>query len=398
MTCGTGVRCNDCKLNSIYFNFKEAAASQPVAALPECHLAHISASVCPIDIVVPTMATSATTSQCAPSLPEFNALPSSTFRISVITMAGAAIAIDDASAADTIRSVKQRVFAANRALHVRRQRLVYRPGPRGMEPLTDDETLGGAGVAQDGTAELDVLLAHFTEAEETQLGRAFCEAAKNGRADVMLALMSKGVEMEFRGGLGLTALQWAAAEGHTDCARLLLEAGADKDAKDTDGYTALILAAEQGRPTCVRLLLEAGADTEHTWIDGSTALIRAAQNGHTECVRLLVEGGADKEAKDNDGNSALIGAAQEGHTGCVCLLLEAGADKDAKSNDGSTALIVATMNGHIACVRLLVESGADQGVKDNQGLTALTFALVRGRPNIVALLKPIDADCQQISL
>ena len=73
-------------------------------------------------------------------------------------MTGATIAINDAAAADTIRSVKQRVYAANRELPVRRQRLMYRPGARGMEALADDETLGGAGVARDGTAKLDVLM------------------------------------------------------------------------------------------------------------------------------------------------------------------------------------------------------------------------------------------------
>ena len=80
-------------------------------------------------------------------------------RISVVAMTGAVIEIDGASDADTIRSVKYRVFASNRELRVRQQRLMYRPGPRGMEPLADNETLGSAGVAQDGTAELDVLLA-----------------------------------------------------------------------------------------------------------------------------------------------------------------------------------------------------------------------------------------------
>ncbi len=90
-------------------------------------------------------------------------------RISVVTMAGAAIAIDDASAADTVLSVKKRVFAVNDKLYVRRQRLVYQPGPFGMDPLADDETLGGAGVAQDGSAELDVLLADLTAAETAEL-------------------------------------------------------------------------------------------------------------------------------------------------------------------------------------------------------------------------------------
>ncbi len=86
-------------------------------------------------------------------------------------MTGAAIDIDDASAADTILSVKERVFAVNPKLPVRRQRLVYRPGPRGLEALADDETLGGAGVAQDGTAELDVLLEPLSEEETNELGR-----------------------------------------------------------------------------------------------------------------------------------------------------------------------------------------------------------------------------------
>jgi hypothetical protein len=86
-------------------------------------------------------------------------------------MTGATIAIDDAAATDTILSVKQRVFAANRELPVRRQRLVYRPGPRGMEALSDDETLGGAGVARDGTAELDVLVQTLTDEEVEAFGK-----------------------------------------------------------------------------------------------------------------------------------------------------------------------------------------------------------------------------------
>ncbi len=85
-------------------------------------------------------------------------------------MTGATIAIEGASANDSIISVKQRVCAVNAKLPVHRQRLVYRPGPRGMEPLADDDTLGGAGVAQDGTAELDVLLADLTATDAAVLG------------------------------------------------------------------------------------------------------------------------------------------------------------------------------------------------------------------------------------
>ena len=84
-------------------------------------------------------------------------------------MAGSAIAIDDVDVADTVLSVKERVYIANPKLYVRRQRLVYTAGPCGMDALADDETLGGAGVAQDGSAKLDVLLVDLTVAELADL-------------------------------------------------------------------------------------------------------------------------------------------------------------------------------------------------------------------------------------
>jgi hypothetical protein len=92
-------------------------------------------------------------------------------RISVVTKTGEVIAIDDVSAADTILSVKEQVYSFyGPKLPVRHQRLVYRPGPHGVHALADDETLGGAGVARDGSAELDVLLVDLTAAEVAKLG------------------------------------------------------------------------------------------------------------------------------------------------------------------------------------------------------------------------------------
>jgi ankyrin repeat protein len=269
------------------------------------------------------------------------ALAASTFRITVITMAGAAISIDDASAADTIMSVKERVFSINNKLRVRRQRLVYTAGPHGMNPLADDETLGGAGVAQDGSAELDVLLVDLTEAEMNELGSELLEAAGDGCAADMLELLDEGADIEFQDENENTALILAAEGGQIECVRLLIARGADKDAKDTSGYTALVWVAQKGHADCARLLLENGADKNPKDNDGFTALIWAAQEGHTECVRLLVESGADKDATSNGGCTALILAAEKGHPDCVRLLLESGANKDAKDEEGNTALICA---------------------------------------------------------
>jgi hypothetical protein len=69
---------------------------------------------------------------------------------------GTAITIANATANDTIRSIKRRVSAANSKFPISRQLL--HASAHDAEPLADDETLGGAGVAQDGTGVLDLVL------------------------------------------------------------------------------------------------------------------------------------------------------------------------------------------------------------------------------------------------
>ncbi len=59
---------------------------------------------------------------------------------------------------DTVRDLKARVFAANANFREDAQRIVYRAGPRGIEPLADEQTLGDACVARNGSAVLDVLI------------------------------------------------------------------------------------------------------------------------------------------------------------------------------------------------------------------------------------------------
>ena len=91
-------------------------------------------------------------------------------RISVRAKNGAVIQIDDASADDTILSIKERVFASNRLLPVLRQQLVFSDRPDDIDVLADDETLGGACVAQDGSAELDVQLTIVRKEKARKLG------------------------------------------------------------------------------------------------------------------------------------------------------------------------------------------------------------------------------------
>ena len=238
------------------------------------------------------------------------ARPPPNFRVSVVAMTGAAIAIEDASATDSIRSVKERVFALNRKLPVRRQRLMYRPGPRGIEPLADDETLGGAGVAQDGSAELDILLADLTADQIHYQDRDFLNAARNGSIANVLELINAGANIEYHDKHGWTALRSASREGHVDCVRLLVESGANIDANSDAVWSPLNLAAAHGHTACLQVLLEAGADARAGESAGrATALIFAAQHGKSDCVRALLKRGVDTEARCEDGDTALMWAA-----------------------------------------------------------------------------------------
>ena len=142
----------------------------------------------PTDDAAPPNEQTMATVNASPHLDSADAQSTSKFRISVVAMTGAAIVIENASAADTTLSVKRRVFALNNQLHVHWQRLMYRPGPFGINPLLNDETLGGAGVTEDGSAELDVLLVDLTAEEDAEFGSRLLDASMDGFSDEIILL------------------------------------------------------------------------------------------------------------------------------------------------------------------------------------------------------------------
>jgi hypothetical protein len=91
-------------------------------------------------------------------------------RIAIVESNGRISYLYDMAATDKILYVKECLFRSVRSEPPEfRQQLVFRAGPRGTEPLADNEALGDAGVAQDGTAELDVILRPMTAAEQAEL-------------------------------------------------------------------------------------------------------------------------------------------------------------------------------------------------------------------------------------
>ncbi|MEK6324769.1 MAG: ankyrin repeat domain-containing protein [Acidobacteriota bacterium] len=80
--------------------------------------------------------------------------------------------------------------------------------------------------------------------------------------------------------------------GENDIVMLLLSAGMNPNASSKGGATALMEAGSLGNVDTLKILLDAGAavDAEDTY--GRTALVFAVQDGfHTEAVKTLLENG-----------------------------------------------------------------------------------------------------------
>ncbi len=89
------------------------------------------------------------------------------------------------------------------------------------------------------------------------------------------------------------ALPDAAREGDADEVSALLRDGADVNAAHADGMTALHWAAEAGHAEIAQILLSAGADAESvTRLGDYTPLHLAARNGHADVVTALLTGGS----------------------------------------------------------------------------------------------------------
>jgi ankyrin repeat protein len=128
---------------------------------------------------------------------------------------------------------------------------------------------------------------------------------------------------------GRPLLQSAAREGRADMITALIAAGADVDATDAIGFTALFEAARDGQLEAVDALLAAGADVDHhSHARGLslTPLHLAAIGGDAAIVTRLAEAGADLDVQGATGATPLYWAAFENRHDAVVALLDAGAD------------------------------------------------------------------------
>lgn len=118
-------------------------------------------------------------------------------------------------------------------------------------------------------------------------GRLLLQAAKEGNAGLVRALLDEGSDVEDSDEYGTTALMMAARWGHAEIVRTLLAEGADVNASQRDGMTALMLSVYSANGDVARALLAAGADRHAKDRLGMTAMGWARAKGLAEVERIL---------------------------------------------------------------------------------------------------------------
>jgi uncharacterized protein len=243
------------------------------------------------------------------------------------------------------------------------------------------------------------------------------DAAMQGNAPAVRALLEKKADVNAPQVDGTTALHWAVRANDLEMTGILLRAGARPSVANESGATPMELAAMNGNAAILDRLLQAGADPNAPLShSGDTALMMAARTGRVDAVKALLDHGAQVNAKETwGGTTALMWAVAERHPEVAKLLVERGADVNAKSDfvpsasgrgfEGTapvapqpdqaveefasgwlTPLMFAAREDDLESARILIQAGADVNAVGGDGKDALALALFNGSYDVASLL------------
>lgn len=176
---------------------------------------------------------------------------------------------------------------------------------------------------------------------------------------MMNLLIDNGININFQGAMGNTALMYASGWGivtkNPERAKILLDKGAKVNLQNKKGETALMMAAYRGHVDTAKLLIDRGANIELRDTSGRTALMTASaatidlkdnNSDFPELVKLLLDKGANINAKDKNNSTALSLAKKNGHKKIVAVLTAKGGTTDAsEKKDESGKAIVGIWEG-----------------------------------------------------
>lgn len=200
------------------------------------------------------------------------------------------------------------------------------------------------------------------------------DAIQSSKIDYALKLIEMGANVSYIDEDGVSVITQAAYQGHATIVEALIQKQADVNFANVEGITPLIAAASEGHLEVLKLLLATGiVDINAKDKDGTNALMAAAVRGHKDAILLLLEKGGDVNAQNVDGHTALMFAYNGKNQ--VETLLDKYKDYITEANDNSTKIIKEALNLHSEVVSLLLKYGADPSIKVILLLTLLILYL-----------------------
>ncbi|KAL8654100.1 MAG: hypothetical protein Q9226_003563 [Calogaya cf. arnoldii] len=218
--------------------------------------------------------------------------------------------------------------------------------------------------------------------ENADFESALRAAAEFGQIDVidqMLREQPTAIEAA-EGGMGLTALHYAARNDHLDVVKLIVNKGADPFNADSNGRTAVHHATCSNGVLCLDYFLgnrfaDILPDKEGLSLWHLAALAQTKQTLET-LAKYFIPMPLLSDVRAKDGRSPLLCAASVGCAENIEWLLLAGCTTMESAYDGSTALHLAARSGSSKAVQALLTTGSEVNAATEDGSTALHFALV----------------------
>jgi len=242
--------------------------------------------------------------------------------------------------------------------------------------------------------------------------------------------LGEGIEIDWVGSEGKTALHLTAQYGHKRVVQILLDHGTDIEAHcEPYGTPTMVCHLWRKYPTAlcrrrgdddasgrqvsvVRLLLDQGADVNARSLSSRTPLqaavkYRRTSNDSAATIRLLLDMGAHANAFDTVGWTPLHEAAHYGKYEIAQILLNHGAHiegRPAESNPAyasnpillpghhlRTPLLLSCKGWSEPLIRILIKDKAHLDAQLETGETLLHLAAIEGRRTIIPMLLEAEA-------
>lgn len=133
---------------------------------------------------------------------------------------------------------------------------------------------------------------------DSELGDLLLFSSQNDGLDLVIFLVKKGVPVDFRDSMGMTALMYSCRKMHSETSRYLLSKGADVNAENNEGISPLVMSVTVGDIDTTRRLLRNGACTESTDRHERTPLSISYMNGRFDIGNVLSTHGASMDSPD----------------------------------------------------------------------------------------------------